>query len=252
MADAPFGRGPSAASNLQEPCGSGWSFWLEAVGRLRVDQLVFMAVRSARRAVSSLSNVVWSLIGCPSSKGDRSMLSPAGKFQGAKSGRSGARWYERQEAPIAPGIAWPPVCNPASRPDTSMLPIMWGGNNHPARARVGSSPRDGGGRARGTNTLRLLSKCCGRRLPVRLAFIFRDAVQVRNQPKRCFPFVPRRLNGQAPGVYLLGRGVETRATPAGRRAVVGLNKGWIVQVRRYLSSAGRVSCRHRIAPARIG
>ena len=74
----------------------------EAVGRLRVDQLVFMAVRSARRVVSSLSNVVWSLIGCPSSKGDRSMLSPARKLQGAKSGRSGAGWHAESKRPIAP------------------------------------------------------------------------------------------------------------------------------------------------------
>ena len=154
-----------------------------------------------------------------------------GNFQGVKSGRSGAQRYERQEAPVAPGIAWPPVCNPASRPDASMLPIMWGGNNHPARARVGSSPRDGGGRARGTNTLRLLSKCCGRRLPVRLAFIFRDAVQVRNQPKRYFPFVPRRLNGQGPGVNLLGRGIEPRASTASQRPSVGLGKAWSIQVR---------------------
>ncbi len=186
---------------------------------------------SARLAVSSLSSVVWSLIGCPSSKNDRSMLLPVGKFQGAKPGRSGAQRYERQEAPVAPGIAWPPVCNPASRPDTSMLPIMWGGNNHPARARVGSSPRDGGGRARGTNTLRLLSKCCGRRLPVRLAFIFRDAVQVRNQPKRGFAFAPRRLNGQTPITNLLGRGIEPRASTASQRPSVGLGKAWSIQVR---------------------
>ena len=135
--DAPFReRGPSTACIVQEPEGPGWSFVEAETRSSRFVQIVFMAVRSARQVVSSLSNVVWSLIGCPSSKGDRSMLSLVGKFQGAKPGRSGEQRYERRETAIARGIAWPPVCNQASRPDAYTLPFLGGGNNHPSRHRA--------------------------------------------------------------------------------------------------------------------
>ena len=230
MADAPFGARSRLLLHFKSQ-GLRLVVLSEAVGRLRVDQIVFMAVRSARRVVSSLSNVVWSLIGCPSSKGDRSMLSPVGKFSRRKIGSirgttvRKARSTESRRGSLGRRFA--------TRPAVPM-PLCYqscGAETITPCARVGSSPRDGGGRPRGTNTLRLLSKCCGRRLPVRLAFIFRNAVQVRNQPKRCFAFVPRCLNGQAPGVYLLGRGIETRTTTASQRPSVGLGKAWSIQVR---------------------
>ena len=99
---------------------------------------------------------------------------------------------------------------------------------------------------------RLLSKCCGRRLPVRPAFIFRDAVQVRNQPKRGFavrPTSPERPSTGRESVGARGRTQGQHRQPTAR--------SWPRQTMdrsgtACLSSAGRVSCRHRIAPARIG
>ena len=75
-----------------------------------------------------------------------------------------------------------------------------------------------------------LSNRRDRRLPGRPAFILRNTIQVGNRPKRGFAFVPCGLNGQGPGVNLLGRGVEPRASTASQRPGVRLGEGWIGEV----------------------
>ncbi len=183
MADAPFGRGPNAAPTVQEPKLQLADF-SEAVGRSRVDQLVFMAVRSARLAVSSPSNVVWSLIGCPSPRRGWTMLSPAAKFHSAKPGRSEAQRYERQEAPIAPRIAWPAVCNPASPPDASQY------NSCPTE---GKPPQIRFSSDRGCCFARPFARSAG--LSHRTRFTLRTLLPCRSAPDH----PPRQPTGSSPG-----------------------------------------------------
>ena len=95
----PVSRGAvHAASNLQEPGGSGWSFWAKQVDARASIKLSHRRA-SARRAVSSLSNVVWSLIGCPPSKDGRTSFRRLGKSKAQKSGRS----RDRSVAGLQPG-----------------------------------------------------------------------------------------------------------------------------------------------------
>src|SRR5947209_6064449 len=54
----PFGSAVQAPLLLQEPCGSGWSFSGKQYERLRVVQIVFMAVVAAESCLSYFCQTV--------------------------------------------------------------------------------------------------------------------------------------------------------------------------------------------------
>ncbi len=104
-----------------------------------------MAARSARLSVSSLSKVVWSLIGCPSSKDGRTMLSLAGKSPRRKIGsirgamvrkaRSTSRVRDRLAAGLQPG-----------QPFRCLKATILGGRKQSPLARACADRRRGPGR----------------------------------------------------------------------------------------------------------